>query len=130
MTRVLAIAALILTVVAAPASGQQALAPADYARVNAALVETHAVPRYERLSTATVAFAAAAQALCEGTSDAGITSVRDAFHGAMDAWMGVQHLRFGPIESFKPRLSLLLLAPGAGKGGRCRRRARGRRRGG
>ena len=102
MTRVLAIAALTLAlfVCAAPASGQQEIAPADYARVNAALVEAHALPRYERLATATEAFATAATALCEGPSDAWLASVRAAFHDAMDAWMGAQHLRFGPVESF------------------------------
>ena len=102
MTRVLAIAALILTVFggAVPASGQQEIALTDYARVNAALAETHAVPRYERLATATDALAAAAEALCESMRDAGMTSAREAFHGAMDAWMGAQHMRFGPIETF------------------------------
>ena len=102
MTRAIAIAALILFVLvgAVPAWGQQEIAPADYAHVNAALAETHAVPRYERLATATEAFAAAADALCEGTSGAGREQVRVSFHEAMDAWMGVQHLRFGPVESF------------------------------
>ena len=102
MTRVLAIAALILSVLAGavPASGQQEIAPTQYARVNAALAETHAVPRYERLATATEAFAVTSEALCQGTSDAGRAQARAAFHDAMDAWMGVQHLRFGPVESF------------------------------
>ena len=102
MTRVLATVALILPVLvgAAPAWGQQEITPADYARVNAALTETHAVPRYERLATVTHAFAEAAGAFCAGTSPEGPASVRAAFHDAMDAWMGVQHLRFGPIESF------------------------------
>ena len=43
---------------ATSASSAQEIAPADYARVNAALVETHALPRYERLAAATDAFAA------------------------------------------------------------------------
>ena len=102
MTRVLAIAAMILSVFvgAVPASGQHEIAPADYARVNAALAETHAVPRYERLATATNSFAVASQAFCSGPGDAGRASLGAAFHDAMDAWMGVQHLRFGPVESF------------------------------
>ena len=58
------------------------------------------MPRYERLATATQAFATSAEALCQGTSDAGRAPVREAFHEATDAWMGVQHLRFGPVESF------------------------------
>ena len=80
-------------------SHAQEIAPADYARVNAALVETHALPRYERLATATDAFAGAAEAFCTGESDADHHRLRAAFHNTMDAWMGVQHLRFGPVDS-------------------------------
>ena len=92
--------AVILLLLAGAASGSRAqeIAPADYARVNAALVEAHALPRYERLAVATEAFAAASQALCAGPDDAGLASVRARFHDAMDAWMGVQHLRFGPAD--------------------------------
>ena len=102
MTRATAIAAVILSVSvgAVSAWGQQEIAPADYARVNAALAETHAVPRYEQLAAAKEAFATAARALCDGTDDASRAQARAAFHDAMDAWMGVQHLRFGPIETF------------------------------
>ena len=102
MICVLVAAALILSVSvgAVPAWSQQEIAPADYARVNGALAETHAVSRYEGLATATEAFANAAQALCEGTSAAGPAQARAAFHDTMDAWMGVQHLRFGPAEWF------------------------------
>ena len=65
-----------------------------------ALAETHAVPRYKRLATATDDFTTAAEAHCASTSDAGRAQARAAFHEAMNAWMGVQHLRFGPVESF------------------------------
>ena len=101
MTRKLAWAAcvLLLVVGAAPTSGQQAIAPADYARVNAALVETHALPRYERLAVATDAFAAAAETFCAGGSGPDHEPLRARFHDAMDAWMGVQHLRFGPVDA-------------------------------
>ena len=85
---------------AAAVSKAQGIAPADYARVNAALVEAHALPRYERLATATDAFATAAEAFCAAPGDAGRASVRARFHDTMDAWMGVQHLRFGPMDFF------------------------------
>ena len=89
----------LILVGAASASHAQEIAPAEYARVNAALVETHALPRYERLATATDAFAAAAEAYCGGESDPDHAQLRVGFHDAMDAWMGVQHLRFGPVDS-------------------------------
>ena len=100
MTRATVIAALFLSVLvgAVPASSAQEIGPADYARVNAALVETHALPRYERLAAATEAFADSAQTYCAGEGET--EQLRSRFHDAMDAWMGVQHLRFGPVESF------------------------------
>ena len=82
------------------ASRAEEIAPTDYARVNAALVETHALPRYERLAVATNSFAGAAETFCAGASDADHERLRAGFHDTMDAWMGVQHLRFGPVESF------------------------------
>ncbi len=84
---------------ATSASSAQGIAPADYARVNAALVETHALPRYERLAAATDAFAGAAEAICTGEGDADHERLRAGFHDTMDAWMGVQNLRFGPVDS-------------------------------
>lgn len=94
----LALIGLIL-VWATSGSHAQEIAPAEYARVNAALVETHALPRYERLAVATGAFAVATEAFCTEGSTADYERLRAGFHGAMDAWMGVQHLRFGPVDS-------------------------------
>ena len=65
-------------------------------RVNAALVETHVLPRYERLAAATGKFANAAMAFCDGNAD--LAAARSGFHETMDAWMAVRHLRFGPVE--------------------------------
>ena len=89
----------LILVGATSGSRAQEIAPADYARVNAALVETHALPRYEQLATATKAFADAAEAFCTRGSGADDERLRAAFHNTMDAWMGAQHLRFGPIDS-------------------------------
>ena len=89
----------LLVLWATSGSHAQEIAPADYARVNAALVETHAVPRYERLAVATGAFVVAAEAFCAGESSADQERLRAGFHDAMGAWMGVQHLRFGPVDS-------------------------------
>ena len=102
MTRISVSLALVLLILAGTASALRAqdIAAADYARVNAALVETHALPRYARLAMATGAFAAEAEAFCAGPSDDGRARLRERFHEAMDAWMGVQHLRFGPVDLF------------------------------
>ena len=89
----------LILVGATSVSRAQEIASTDYARVNAALIEFHAPPRYERLATATDAFAAASKTFCAGESDADHERLRAGFHDAMDAWMGVQHLRFGPVDS-------------------------------
>ena len=89
----------LILVGATSAPRAQEIAPADYARVNAALAETHAPPRYERLAIATAAFAATAKVFCAKESSADHERLRAGFHDAMDAWMAVQHLRFGPVDS-------------------------------
>ncbi|MEM9784099.1 MAG: imelysin family protein [Pseudomonadota bacterium] len=75
------------------------------ARADAVLdraVETHVLPGYERLKTATEALAAACGESCAPTDEA----VRAAYHDAFDAWIGVDHLRFGPAEEDERAFSL------------------------
>ena len=100
MSRMLLSFALIGLVVVGAASAPRAqeLASADYARINAALIQDHALPRYERLAEATAAFAHAANAFCAEAGDGRHEQLRAGFHDAMDAWMGIQHLRFGPVD--------------------------------
>lgn len=82
---------------AATASGQQSIEPADYADVNAALMENHVLPRYERLVSAIDEFSDESKAYCGGSTDVKLSAVQARFHDAMDAWMGAQHIRFGPV---------------------------------
>lgn len=70
-----------LAVLAAPASAGVADA-----------VDTHVLPALDRFATASSDLAAAADAEC--TPEA----VRPAYQAAFDAWMGISHLRFGPME--------------------------------
>lgn len=83
---------------AALVSGQEPINPEAYARVNAALVKNHVLPRYARLASATEALASAAKDYCVDRSQAKLSRAQAGFHDAMDAWMDVQHLYFGPIE--------------------------------
>ena len=91
-------AAAILT--AAAAAAEPRIAEPDYARVNAALVENHLLPRYARLAEATTRFDEAAEAFCAGTPGTDPARLRESFDRAMSAWMGVHHLRFGPATYF------------------------------
>jgi len=91
--------ALTSALLAAGATGASTgVPPQAYARVNAALIEHHVLPRYARLEAAAAALARAARRRCEH-GDA-LDGARAAWHQAADGWMGVEHLRFGPVELF------------------------------
>ena len=55
-------------------------------------VDAHALPRVAAFAEAAAALDAAARQDCEAEA------VRPAYHDAFDAWMGVSHMRMGPLE--------------------------------
>tara|TARA_Y100000815_G_scaffold172477_1_gene157019 strand:+ start:917 stop:1930 length:1014 start_codon:yes stop_codon:yes gene_type:complete len=59
------------------------------------VVESHILPGFTRLASASTALSQAAQADCAASSE----GLRGAFNEAFDAWIGVSHLRFGPTET-------------------------------
>ncbi|MGL6211021.1 MAG: imelysin family protein [Paracoccaceae bacterium] len=64
-------------------------------------VQTHILPGYARFETDAAALAAKATETCDAAA------LRPAYHATYDAWMGVQHLRFGPVETDGRVLSIL-----------------------
>ena len=101
MTRFLrwtAVAAVALATTA-PSAHAAPLDAEAFARVNAALVENHVLPRYARLAAAAEAFSTACLELCAAApgKEARVRA-RARFQDAMGAWMGVEHIRFGPVE--------------------------------
>jgi hypothetical protein len=58
-------------------------------------LDAHVLPRIDRLAAAGADLAAAAAEDCRPRARA----LRDAYHAAYDAWAGVSHLRFGPMET-------------------------------
>lgn len=87
-------------------AGIAADAAADPAAVSAALLADHVVPRYLTLADATATLDEAAAAFCAAPDAATLSAVEGAYNDAADAWMGVQHIQFGPIELLmrSPRL--------------------------
>jgi predicted lipoprotein len=69
----------------------------DHAGIVRRAVESHVLPGMERFETATAGLSLAADAFCDGAADR--TALDGAYHRAFDGWMGVAHLRFGPLEA-------------------------------
>lgn len=77
-----------------------ALQEDDYAALNRRAIEQHAEPRYAVLVTATTALAASAKTFCASPDDEKLLGLRRDYHAGVDAWQGIQHIRFGPVELF------------------------------
>lgn len=76
----------------------------------------------EVVQPGTTAFAAATATLARTAApvcaDMEPAALRDAFHGAWDAWMGIQHLRFGPVEDESRNLQIAFWPDNRGTVGR------------
>lgn len=73
--------------------------PDVYQELNVAIVENYVLPRYAAFAEATAALETSLDQVCtDGRAEAAESA--GAYHAAMDAWMAVQHLRFGPSELF------------------------------
>ena len=64
-------------------------------------VQRHILPGYQALAESTAALAAEAGKTCE------VAALAPAYNAAYDAWMAVQHLRFGPVETDGRGLAVL-----------------------
>lgn len=96
----LPVMALVIVVFSVPAASGDGPPPEAFAQVNAALAENHIRPRYGNLLSQATDFEGATERLCRGPASATMNEARSAFHALMDAWMDVEHLRFGPAELF------------------------------
>lgn len=74
------------------------IAPGAYQRVNESIVRHHVMPRYRRFAEATAHFRDVAGTLCISPTREALDGAREGYHMAMDAWMAMQHLHFGPLE--------------------------------
>ncbi|HAD25835.1 MAG TPA: hypothetical protein DCF61_08895 [Alphaproteobacteria bacterium] len=72
----------------------------DYAAINKALIEDHVIVRYGALADAAEIFATTVKGYCAGGagSEEKLADARAAYQGLTDAWAGVAHIRFGPVE--------------------------------
>jgi uncharacterized protein len=86
-----ALAALLL--LAAPAAAES-----DHAAIARRALDASILPGFERLAHATGVLAAEADAACSGAGPIETGPLVEAYNGAFDAWIAVEHLRFGPAQ--------------------------------
>ncbi|MEM9763109.1 MAG: imelysin family protein [Pseudomonadota bacterium] len=88
--------ATVVTLIVAIAPAAPAAAEPDHKAAVERLIEGVARPGAKEFSEAATRLEAAVPAECAAIEDA---ALRMAFNDTWDAWMGIQHLRFGPIEA-------------------------------
>lgn len=77
-----------------------AAAEADrYQALNRGIVGGHVVPGYEALAVSTEALHGDGTAFCKAPDESSLEALRGSYHRAMDDWMAIQHIRFGPVET-------------------------------
>ncbi len=76
------------------------LANSPWFASNSDIINQHIIPRYQQLQVSSQQLLQQSQAMCESPSEASLEKTRQAYQKTMDAWIGVQHLRFGPVELF------------------------------
>ena len=74
--------------------------------INVQLSQHYVQPRYQELANASQQLANATSTLCSKNNKRSLQESRDAFHQTMDAWQGIQHVQFGPVEFLMRNFSL------------------------
>ncbi len=85
--------AALLALAATPAA-----AATDHAAIAQQALNGYILPGFERLANATETLAAEADAACSGAGPIEAAPVKAAFNRAFDAWVGVEAVRFGPLD--------------------------------
>ncbi|MFD2230821.1 imelysin family protein [Alkalimarinus sediminis] len=73
---------------------------------NLAVIDKHITPRYQQLAAHADELLLANTALCRNLDEASLATSKKAYNLTMDAWQGIQHIRFGPVEIMMRNFSL------------------------
>lgn len=73
---------------------------ADYRTLNRALVANHVIVRQQALAQHTATLAQTVDTWCTQPGDETRAALDAAWKSATDAWQGIQHVRFGPVELY------------------------------
>lgn len=77
-----------------------ALAASPWPAASRAIVDDHILPRYRHLDEAAMDLDRHSRKFCAAPDESGLADIRAAFQRMMDAWMEIQHVRFGPVELY------------------------------
>jgi predicted lipoprotein len=91
----------LLLALAAPAAAET-----DHAAIAERALNQSILPGFERLVDATRTLEAEADAPCSGAGPIEAAPVEAAYQRAFDAWIGVEHVRFGPAEEDNARFAI------------------------
>ncbi len=72
------------------------MSEAAYETINRAVISDHIRPAYDALARAAAELVEAEAVFEAAPSQESLAGVQGAYHGLMDAWMAVEHARFGP----------------------------------
>ena len=80
-------------------AGLSFAAPTDesWSAWNSAVIDQHVIPRYQSLGSAAAAMSAAVQGYCASPTDGTLQGAQAAYGQAMNAWQGIQHVKFGTV---------------------------------
>tara|TARA_B100001996_G_scaffold198916_1_gene152264 strand:- start:131 stop:1225 length:1095 start_codon:yes stop_codon:yes gene_type:complete len=78
--------------------GSIAFGESDFKKINKELAYHHIIPRYNQFRIQTKKLNRDAINFCNNIQNKNLTSLRNSFHFALDSWMNVQHIQFGPID--------------------------------
>ena len=80
-------------------AGWSVAAPSDetWSDWNTAVIDQHVIPRYQTLGEAAATMAKSVASYCATPSADGLGEAQAGFVSAMQAWQGIQHVKFGPV---------------------------------
>ena len=70
----------------------------QWMKLNKASINEHVLPGYQRLALASKALEQATADLCQNLTDTHLKQTQSRFNDMLNAWQGIQHVQFGPIE--------------------------------
>jgi predicted lipoprotein len=87
----------LLMLISAPAVHAE-VSQVQWMKLNQAIVSEHILPRYEKLALAGKKLEQATQQFCATPDQARLSNTQTLYIDMLNAWQGIQHVQFGPIE--------------------------------